>query len=277
MIYSIKACEEAWESSRKTGTLEERIRLNQGWMKYFNHLAMKANIQETFDSNSTDKILDFLIQEKILTEESSVLDIGAGTGNFALPFAAVCKKVTALDMCKEALQVLGIRAKAQGLCNIEIVQEMWEKFPKNCKYDITFTSMCTAICNKEELLNMEAITSKYCCMITVMQGSYALRRQELRQRLITKPLSGLSPEVIHFYNLLYAMGRSPNVKCYSQHQKFYMPAEEAYETYRIYYQIFGLEGEQHNRTILEYIKEHAVDGVLSDEVQLNFALVYWQV
>jgi hypothetical protein len=55
-----------------------------------------------------------------------------------------------------------------------------------------------------------------------------------------------------------------------------MTAEEAYKTYRIYYRIFGLNGERTDRIILDYINENAVDGVLHDETQMNIALVFWR-
>ena len=88
------------------------------------------------------------------------------------------------------------------------------------------------------------------------------------------PPPGLSSDVIYIYNMLYAMGRFPNIKYYQECQHSHMPADEAYNIYRIYFKIFGLCGEETDKIIRDYISEHATDGFLYDETQLNSALLY---
>jgi SAM-dependent methyltransferase len=281
MAYTEQECQEAWESVSRAGTREERIERNKGWMDYFNHLvAMQGikeagEIRETFEKEFPLTVTEFLMQQGVLKPSCTVLDIGAGTGAFALPFAANCKKVTALDMCKNALDILQERCRKQNLLNVEPVFGMWETFPLDKKYDVSFASMCSAICDKQELLNMESVTNEYCCLLTIARGSHSKHRMGLRKRLTDSPLAGLSSEVIYIYNMLYAMGRFPGIKYYRECQHSQM-TREAYETYRIYYRIFGLYGERTDKIILDYINENAVGGVLCDETQMNTALLFWR-
>ena len=51
-------------------------------------------------------VVDWLIKEGILTQDSTVLDIGAGMGSYALPFAKVCREVSALEPVGSCLDVL---------------------------------------------------------------------------------------------------------------------------------------------------------------------------
>jgi len=282
LVYSEKECQEAWENISRAGTREERIERNKGWAEYFNHLiAMQGtgesgDVRETFEKEFPIAVTEYLMREKVLKPSSTVLDIGAGTGAFTLPFAANCKKVAALDMCENALNILRNRCEKQGLHNIEALPGMRETFPPDKKYDVSFSSMCPAICDKQEILNMESVTNEYCCLVTVAHGSHSKSRTNLRKRLTDSPLPGLSSEVIYIYNTLYTMGRFPCIKYYRECQHSQMTAEEAYKTYRIYYRIFGLNGERTDRIILDYINENAVDGVLHDETQMNIALVFWR-
>lgn len=282
MPYSELECQQAWESVSRAGSRAERIERNRRWIEYFGTVfkrqenASKGEIDETFKKEFPLDVTSFLMQEKVLTSSSSVLDIGAGTGAFTLPFAANCRSVTALDMCQDALDILQTRCRQKNLSNVETVLGMWETFPLEGKYDLTFASMCSAICDKQEIINMESITGEYCCLLTVARGSHSLHRRGLRKRLMDAPPPGLSSDVIYIYNMLYAMGRFPNIKYYRECQHSHMPADEAYNIYRIYFKIFGLCGEETDKIIRDYISEHATDGFLYDKTQLNSALLYWR-
>ncbi|MDQ3693106.1 MAG: class I SAM-dependent methyltransferase [Chloroflexota bacterium] len=57
-----------------------------------------------------------------LDETSTVVDLGAGTGAFALAVAPRCRRVIAVDVSAAMLALLQARASAQRLANIEWVQ-----------------------------------------------------------------------------------------------------------------------------------------------------------
>ncbi len=282
MVYSELECQKAWENASRAGSRDERIRRNRGWIEYFGTVFKsredeeKGEIKETFSKEFPVSVTSFLMQERILKPSSTVLDIGAGTGAFTIPFAVNCKNVTALDMCQSALDILKTRCYEKNLANVEAVCGMWETFPLENKYDLTFASMCSAICNKQEIINMESITNEYCCLLTVARGSQSLHRTGLRKRLLDATPAGLSSDVIYIYNMLYAMGRFPNIKYYRECRHSRMTVEEAYNIYRIYFNIFGLHGEKSDKIIRDYIDEHAAGGFLQDETRMNSALLYWR-
>lgn len=57
-----------------------------------------------------------------LTSESEIIDIGAGTGQFALQAASVCKRVIAVDVSALMLKQLEAKIEKTGIKNIEVVQ-----------------------------------------------------------------------------------------------------------------------------------------------------------
>src|SRR5262245_43660942 len=63
-----------------------------------------------------------LLKQLGLTEQSQVVDMGAGTGQFALIVAAACTRVVAVDVSPVMLAVLRAKVKASGLSNVEVVQ-----------------------------------------------------------------------------------------------------------------------------------------------------------
>lgn len=57
-----------------------------------------------------------------LTRDSVVVDIGAGTGQFAVAVAPACARVVAVDVSPLMLKALQAKVNQQGLANVEVVQ-----------------------------------------------------------------------------------------------------------------------------------------------------------
>jgi 2-polyprenyl-3-methyl-5-hydroxy-6-metoxy-1,4-benzoquinol methylase len=57
---------------------------------------------------------------------ASVLDVGAGTGAFALPLATLASRVTAIDYSPAMLRILGLKLAATGTQNVRPVLARWE-------------------------------------------------------------------------------------------------------------------------------------------------------
>lgn len=56
----------------------------------------------------------------------TVLDVGAGTGRFAIPLARVARAVTAIEPSAGMATILQDRARTEGIDNITIIPKRWE-------------------------------------------------------------------------------------------------------------------------------------------------------
>lgn len=59
-----------------------------------------------------------LVQELNITDQMSILDLGAGTGALSIELAAFCREVTAVDVSSNMLQILETKAGKRGTTNI---------------------------------------------------------------------------------------------------------------------------------------------------------------
>lgn len=87
-----------------------------------------------------------------------LLDIGCGTGNYALPLAARCSSVTGVDGSASMLRVFRAQARARGIKNAKAVLSKWSALPGRAtagKFDIALASMTMAVHDKPEVLKME--------------------------------------------------------------------------------------------------------------------------
>ena len=94
---------EMWKESRRNSTWRKVFGDNDT-VEYWNRRA------ESFNRNAGDKrgeiTVDKLVKLFGIHGTSTVLDIGAGTGRLAIPFARVAKSVTAVEPSREMMKFL---------------------------------------------------------------------------------------------------------------------------------------------------------------------------
>ena len=73
---------------------------------------------------SGDPLLDSLLQT--ISPGQTLIDVGAGGGRLALPFALRCKHVTAVEPSPSMAEVLRTHALDHSINNISVVQARWE-------------------------------------------------------------------------------------------------------------------------------------------------------
>jgi ubiquinone/menaquinone biosynthesis C-methylase UbiE len=63
-----------------------------------------------------------LLQELGMNQSHTLVDLGAGTGTFALAAAGLCRRVVAVDVSREMLAVLREKLQSSAIANVEVVQ-----------------------------------------------------------------------------------------------------------------------------------------------------------
>ncbi len=62
----------------------------------------------------------------VLGSGAEVLDVGGGTGRYALPLATRANRVTVVEQSEDSLELLATRAEEAGVTNIAVINEPWE-------------------------------------------------------------------------------------------------------------------------------------------------------
>lgn len=79
------------------------------------------------------------VLRELVRPEDTLLDVGAGTGRFAIPLARQIKQLTALDHARPMLDILQQKMWEQQLSNIEIVEVAWE-FAQVMPHDVVLAA-----------------------------------------------------------------------------------------------------------------------------------------
>jgi SAM-dependent methyltransferase len=274
-MMNFEQAKQVWENEFNAGTIEERILRSTKVASYFNHLASKKDAENR--PLREDAYAQALIQNCGLNAESTVLDVGCGGGDGSWTFAKQCKHVTAIDMCSEMLRLAQRHADGLTLRNISFTQSLWEDFDTTDRFDLCYSAMCGGICNYDELTRFESYSRKSCAIVTIGYREKKSARTLLREAISKTPLPGLLVEGVYLFDLLYAMGRHPNVIETRNHFFSRLPVDEAIERLGLYYGAYGYDDANSQKKIREHIKSHAENGWWIESDIGSTMLIYWQV
>lgn len=153
-----------------------------------------------------------------LTEDSRVLDIGAGPGSIAIPLSKIVSHVTAVEPSEGMRQCLFDNMAERSISNISVVPKTWQDVDigkdLNGPYDVVFASYSLGVPDlREALLKMNEVAEKYVYifwfadMISHWKKFYKPIWKEL---FGVPPIEKRCPNII--YNLLHQLGIYANVE-----------------------------------------------------------------
>jgi len=138
--------EQGWDSDRKSGRKFDDAEELAFWEKMAPHYSDKFNLYEELPA--LREIIDRIAQKK-----SRIIDIGCGSGNFAIPMARGCEEVLGIDFSPALLNQLNIKKSQENIKNIKTICSKWEDFsqPYEADYVIAVNSLYR-ICYMREVL-----------------------------------------------------------------------------------------------------------------------------
>lgn len=156
----------------------------------------------------TRRMLRLLAGLGVSFKGKAVLDIGCGTGVYALLLAGIAKKVRGVDSSEGMLKVFRAERRRRGIKNASCLLAEWGKLPASrvAGFDLALASMTAAIKTRADVLKMEAAAGR-CVYI----GWAGVRRNPLLEKVYAAHgLAYGAPEgADRTLGILRALGRRP--------------------------------------------------------------------
>jgi SAM-dependent methyltransferase len=255
--------EKAWKNDPYTSINKMK---NAGIVptRAFDHNAKSFNEQAFSEEGKqrTKRIISWIEGLGVKFEGSTILDIGAASGGFSVPFAERGADVTAVEPCLPLAELL--QANTIGLTNgkATVVTEPFEDIDVEAKgwknaFDFVFVSMCPVIVDWESVEKVLSCARQY-CYISLAAGSRVNSLMNEVWPLVTdQPFKAEHLEMGYLLHLLYLKGYSYESLITKEMKSTEVSHIEALKEVMTWLGIHGLPADDRNREIVAAYLERA--------------------
>lgn len=229
-----------------------------------------------------DEFLQLLVKEQMLNKDTKVLDVGCGTGGYAMAIASKVSSVTGVDLSPEMIKSARSRAADLNIHNVQFdvidwheldaKESGWEK-----KFDLVIAHMTPAIQGYETFQKLLDCSSGWCVMVKPVQRTDTVYDEILRIVGIDKNTHLGDSDTINAFAYLFVQQCYPRIRYQQKRFQSKQPIEKAISIYtnRIK-SIHNLTGEQQTQ-IEDYLHSVAQDGLVQSVMDTKTATLYWHI
>lgn len=180
-----------------------------------------------------EKVMEILAQKEIL-KGAKVLDVGGGSGRYAIPLARQAESVTVTDISANMLECAEQNGKKAGLDNLFFKKMEWSSLDLEVlgwekKFDLVFASMCPAVRSIKGLANMSFASKGYCLINQFITDSDSVADDLNEVLKVGKKMNPHNDRdaVQAYFNLLWMDGYEPTIDYMRSQEAIELSLEEA--------------------------------------------------
>ncbi|AFV01782.1 methyltransferase [Dehalobacter sp. UNSWDHB] len=229
------------------------------------------------------KIIELLTVERMLREDSTVLDIGCGPGRFAAEFARKAKSVTGVDISTKMLRTARDYVAAQELQNVDFIEMDWLQDDLSArlwkqKFSLVTAIMSPGIGSRESLEKMIAASSRYCFLSHFIERHDPIS-DELKRRFLPPHKEDVygNKGLYCCFNILWLKKLYPEITYIETARESVRTLDEAN---RHYITRLGMKTDltdEQKADIRNYIQSKEKNGLIRETVTGKIACIYWRV
>lgn len=191
--------------------------INEAW----NQMASKYD--DDIVSSNRSRFIEKIEQH----EPETILDIGAGTGVFAISLAQNAKRVVAVEPSPGMLDILLKKAEEAGLSNIEWINKRWEETSIDELLDINEGMYDAVVCSHalyyitdlhQSFRKMNDVSKGHIHLFVLTDHASDAAYTKLWERLNNTPMPPY-PDYSCLYMVLREIGMHPDIEMLDTHAK----------------------------------------------------------
>ncbi|MNC28840.1 Methyltransferase domain protein [compost metagenome] len=262
---------DVWEKAWKEDPAAMGNRFKQSGMdmaRAFDHKAKSFN-EEVFSEGGrrrSERIIGWLEGQGVDFEGLSVLDVGAASGGFTVPFADRGAKVTAVEPNLPLSELFMENTARFGPGQVELVRDLYENVDLDARgwkgaFDLVFVSMSPAVVDWESVESLLSCARQYCYISLSAGGREYSLLNEVLPLLNGQQLHAKSSDMAYLTHLLYLKGYSFESLITREMKSTELSSGEAIEETMHMLKHHNLPADEAaRRTVTEYVHRTYPDG-----------------
>lgn len=175
---------------------------------------------ETYDDLETcqdyqqqvETVLSTLQQRGALQRDASVLDVGCGTGTYAVRMAGLVKSVCAVDFSEAMLGQLKAKVQKASIPNITAIHADWREYEPDKQFDLVFCSMTPLLRHMQNVDKVLGCSKRFVAIISWAGVKSNPLFESIYQEIFGKKDEKPCMDIIPLFNYLYTNGFAPDVR-----------------------------------------------------------------
>jgi SAM-dependent methyltransferase len=181
----------------------------------FDHKAKQFN-EQAFNEEGIrrrERIIGWLEDQGVAFGGASILDVGAASGGFSIPFAERGADVTAVEPCVPLADLLQENAGKLKSGRVRLVRETFETINLDTvgwrnAFDLVFASMCPTVTDWQRVESLISCARRYCYLSVSAGGREHGLMDEIWPLITNRKRDPDHSEMIYLLQLLYIKGYS---------------------------------------------------------------------
>jgi len=229
-----------------------------------------------------DSFLKLLEEYKMFDENSAVLDVGCGTGGYALALAGRCRKVVGVDLSPRMLELGRKKAADMGTSNIDFLCADWHEMDLDKSgfykgFDLVFAHMTPAIQSADTFLKLSEAGCGWCAISKPTRRTDPVSDEVKRLVGITERRESSDRDMLFAFGLLWLQGLLPRFEYERQHWEMKKTPEEAYGLYVNRVKTYRDISHEEEQIIIKYLQSLSKDGLVCENVDTTITTMFWHV
>ncbi|WP_068781192.1 class I SAM-dependent methyltransferase [Paenibacillus sp. GM2] len=213
-LFDSSVWEQAWKEDSNTG-VNKMKRAGIDPAHSFDSSAKSFN-KEVFSEDGrrrARRIMNWLEDQGVEFSGASILDIGAASGGFSVPFAERGAAVTAVETSRPLVELLQQNSSGLGKGAVKVVHEPFEHIDLEVRgwkraFDIVFVSMCPVLVDWASVEKVLSCARAFCYMsLSVGSHKHSLV-DEIWPLVTARPREAEHLEMMYLTQLLLLKGYS---------------------------------------------------------------------
>ena len=283
LLFNLSVWEEAWKNRQRSPKYKKKS-APFNTEEAFERWARDYHVQSFSEEGKqrSERIMNWIENQGVEFEGLSILDIGAASGIFTIPFAEKGAIVTAVEPSELLVSLMKETIPTALESNIEIVKERYEEIAIEDKgwekkYDFAFASMCPAMSDWETIEQAINCARKYVYISTMAGQKEHTLMDELKDVLgVTSTYK--AGDMGYIQQLLYLKGYSYTMIITREVNSFEVPVEEIIDKLPELLNTYELPSDEDSLSLAEkYIQDTYKDRTVTFSRGARFGKILIQL
>ena len=265
-LFDAEVWEQAWKEDPAAMGNKFKV-MGMDPLRSFDHKAQVFN-EEVFSAAGrarSERIIGWMEGQGVDFAGLTVLDVGAASGGFTVPFMERGAKVTAVEPNIPLAELFRNNTADAAPGQVELVHEAFEDIDIAAKgwnkaFDLVFVSMCPAVFDWESAEKVIRCARQYCYISTSAGVQEHSLMNEVLARLTGRETHAKSSDMAYLLQLLYLKGYSYESIVTRETKSKELTVEAAIEEVMEMLPLHHLGGEEDTRKVVaEYLQQTYAD------------------